>query len=84
MDAQTHLPLRRTFQWRDPLYKDKNDESEEYDDYHAVAGVATPFTITRFHNGDMTNQRFLYRAAYNSGLPDSMFDPDATAGRIKK
>ena len=24
MDAQTHLPLRRSFQWRDPVYKDKN------------------------------------------------------------
>ena len=23
-DTQTHLPLRRTFEWRDPLYKDKN------------------------------------------------------------
>src|SRR5664279_5942664 len=23
MDAESHLPVRRTFQWRDPLYKDK-------------------------------------------------------------
>ena len=34
MDVQTHLPLRRSFQWRDPLYKDKNTDAEEYDDYH--------------------------------------------------
>jgi len=84
MDAQTHLPLRRTFQWRDPLYKDKNEEAEEYDDYHAVNGIPTAFTITRFHNGDMTGQRYLYRAAYNSNLPDSMFDVDATTTKIKK
>jgi hypothetical protein len=84
MDAQTHLPLRRTFQWRDPLYKDKNEEAEEYDDYHVVSGIPTPFTTTRFHNGDMTNQRYLYRAAYNSNLPDSSFDPDAAAQKIKK
>ena len=33
MDAQTHLPLRRVFQWRDPVYKDKNTDAEEYDNY---------------------------------------------------
>lgn len=84
MDAQTHLPLRRKFKWRDPVYKDLNEEAEEYDDYHMVDGIATAFTLTRLHNGDMTNQRYLYRAAYNSNLPDSMFDVDATAATIKK
>jgi hypothetical protein len=84
MGTQDHLPLRRSFQWRDPLYKDKNEDSEEYDDYHPVDGIPTPFTITRFHNGDMTNQRFLYRASYNSGLEASLFDPDAAAQKIKK
>ncbi len=86
MDAQTHLPLRRSFQWRDPLYRDKNEEAEEYDDYHAVDGIPTAFTITRFHNGDMTNQRYLYRdkSAYNTNLADSMFDVDAANARIKK
>lgn len=84
MDAQTHLPLRRVFQWRDPLYKDKNEEADEYDDYHNVDGIATPFTMTRFHNGDMTNQRYLYRAAYNTNLADDMFDVDAAAKKIKK
>src|SRR5258708_18396056 len=39
MDVQTHLPLRRTFQWRDPLYKDKNVDAEEYADYHTVDGL---------------------------------------------
>jgi hypothetical protein len=84
MDAQTHLPLRRSFHWRDPLYKDRNEDAEEYDDYHTVEGIPTAFTITRFHNGDMTNQRYLYRADYNTNFPDSMFDVDATAAKIKK
>jgi len=84
MDAQTHLPLRRTFKWRDPLYKDLNEEKEEYDDYHMVDGIATPYTTTRFHNDDMTNQRYLFKAAYNTSLPDSMFDVDAAAAKIKK
>ncbi|WP_216841037.1 hypothetical protein [Acidobacterium sp. S8] len=84
MDAQTHLPLRRTYQWRDPLYKDKNEEVEEYDDYHTIDGIPTPFGMTRFHNGDMTNQRFVYKAAYNVPLPPNAFDVDATAAKIKK
>jgi len=84
MDADTHLPLSRTFQWRDPLYKDKNTEREEYDDYHTIQGVPTPFTVTRFHNGDMTSQRFLYKAAYNVTLPPDGFDIDAAAARVKK
>jgi len=85
-DAQTHLPIRRTFQWRDPLYKDKNTEAEEYDDYHVVDGIPTAYTITRFHNGDMTNQRYLYRdkTAYNTNFPADFFDVDATAAKIKK
>jgi hypothetical protein len=32
----------------------------------------------------MTNQRYLYRAAYNSNFPDSLFDVDATVAKIKK
>jgi hypothetical protein len=84
MDSQTHLPLRRSFKWRDPLYKDLNEEKEEYDDYHLLDGIQTAFTITRFHNDDMTNQRYLFKAAYNSNLPDSMFDVDEAAVKIKK
>jgi hypothetical protein len=83
-DAETHLPLRRTWQWRDPLYKDKNTDAEEYDDYHLIEGFPTAFTITRYHNGDMTNQRFLSHAAYNIPLTPDMFNPDQAAAKIKK
>lgn len=84
MDADTHLPLRRTFQWRDPVYKDKNEEVEEYDDYHTIDGIPTPFTITRFHNGDETNQRYVYKAAYNVPLPPDGFNVDGLASKIRK
>ena len=53
MDVQTHLPLSRSFQWRDPLYKDKNTDVEEYADYHDVDGFPTAFSITRVHNDEM-------------------------------
>jgi hypothetical protein len=84
MDSQTHLPLRRTFQWRDPVYKDKNEDAEEYDNYRDVDGFPTPFNVTRFKNGDMVNQRFLFRAHYNQPLPSAAFDVDATASHIVK
>ena len=84
LDAGTHLPVRRSFEWRDPVYKDKNDEAEEYDDYHTFHGVSTPFNVTRFHNGDMTNQRFLYSVVYGGDVPASLFDVDAAANKLKK
>jgi hypothetical protein len=84
MDAETHLPLRRTFEWRDPVYKDRNEDVEQYDDYHVIDGIPTPFSITRFHNGDETNERYIYKAAYNVPLPPNAFDVDATAAKIKK
>ncbi len=40
----------------------------------------TPFSITRFFNGDMSNQRFLNPVTYNQGLPDSKFDAHVTNG----
>ena len=39
MDIQTHLPLQRSFEWRDPVYHDKNTDTEEYDDYHTIDGL---------------------------------------------
>jgi hypothetical protein len=83
-DAQTHLPLRRSFQWRDPVYKDKNEDAEEYDNYRPVDGFQTPFNITRFKNGDMINQRFLFKANYNQTLPADEFSPEAAAAKIVK
>jgi hypothetical protein len=84
MDAETHLPLRRTYYWRDPTYHDKNEEVEEYDDYHNVQGLPTPFAITRLHNGDMTQQRFVFKAAYDVPLPPDTFNADAALSKVKK
>jgi hypothetical protein len=33
----------------------------------------TSFSITRFLNGDMSNQRFLNTVKYNTNISDSMF-----------
>jgi hypothetical protein len=84
MDKQTHLPLRRTFEWRDPVYKDKNLDAEEYDDYHTLDGFPTAFTITRFKNDDMISQRFLTHATYNQDLGTDFWSVDAADRRVKK
>ncbi|MGP8250593.1 MAG: hypothetical protein ACLQHF_01065 [Terracidiphilus sp.] len=84
MDVSTHLPLRREFQWRDPLYHDKNTDAEEYDDYHTIEGFPTAFTITRFKNGDMSRQYFATGAKYNETLPADFWDVDAADAKIKK
>jgi len=84
MDMQTHLPLRRTFQWRDPLYKDKDLDAEEYDDYHTIDGFPTPFTLTRFKNDDMIQQQFLDHVSYNQPLAPDFWNADAAEHRIKK
>lgn len=75
LEAGTHLPLSLTYQWRDPLYKDLNTEVEQFDDFHEVQGIQTPYTITRLHNGDMVAQRFVTKVTYNLNLPEDLFDP---------
>jgi len=82
MDVQTHLPLERTFQWRDPTYHDKNTDTEEYDDYHLINGFQTPFTITRLKNGDTVRQFYISRVFFNQNLPETFWDPDAEAKKI--
>jgi hypothetical protein len=84
MDAQTHLPLRRVFEWRDPEYHDKNSDAEEYDDYHNVDGLPTPFTISRFKNDEAVRQYYVVKVSYNLTLPADFWDVDAAARRIKK
>jgi hypothetical protein len=83
-DVQTHLPLRRSFEWRDPVYKDMNLDAEEYDNYHTIEGLPTPFTITLYKNGDITRQYFLVHVTYNENLPTDFWSVDAAVGRIKK
>jgi hypothetical protein len=84
MDVQTHLPLRRTFEWRDPVFKDKNLDVEEYDDYHTFDGIPTPFTITRLKNDEIVRQYFVDHASYNQQLPPDFWSVDAAERRIKK
>ena len=84
MDVDTHLPLNRSFQWRDPEYKDKNTDMEEYDDYHTIDGLPTPLSITRYKNGEMVRQYYVRKVEFNQTLPADFWDVDAAANRVKK
>jgi hypothetical protein len=84
MDIQSHLPLQRSYQYRDPEYHDKNTDTEEYAGYRAVDGIQTPFTITRMKNEDMQRQFFVTEVKYNQDLGADFWDPNLSAKKIVK
>ena len=75
LDVTTHLPLARTFEWRNTTFKDHDEDREEYDDYHVFNDLPTALTLTRYRNGDMVSQRFLTKVEYNVAVPPETFDP---------
>ena len=83
-DTQTHLPLSRTFQYRDPEFKDKDTDREEYADYHTIEGFPTAFSITRMKNDEMLRQIYIDKVHYNGDLPAGLWDVNAVARKIKK
>lgn len=64
VEVETHLPIRRTFKVRNPRYKDFDEDSEEYSDWHAESGTPVPYATTRFFNGDMASQRFVTKIQF--------------------
>jgi hypothetical protein len=76
-DVDTHLPLKKSYSWRDPVDKQRDEEEEIYDNYKPVQGVMTPYSFTRYYNGDMQSQRFINSVQFNQGLDPAMFDPNS-------
>jgi len=76
-DSDTHLPVKKSFTWRDPVDKQKNLEEEVYENYRSVSGVMAPFNVTRYFNGDMASQRFMNSITLNQDLDQAMFDPNS-------
>jgi hypothetical protein len=81
LDKADHLPVKKTFTWRDATDKQRNVEDEVYDNYREIQGIPTPHTITRFYNGDMASQRFLTSVTYNQGISDSQFQAQVGTGQ---
>ena len=78
IDTNLHLPVKKVFTWRDPEDNLRNTEEEVYDAYRPTQGIMTPYSISRFYNGEMSNQRFLNTVTYNNSLADSMFEAKTT------
>lgn len=78
LDQNTHYPVKISYSWRDPKDKQKNVEDEVYDSYKLVQGIWTPHSITRYFNGETSQQRFINTASYNLKLADSMFEASVT------
>jgi hypothetical protein len=76
-DIDTHLPIKKSYSWRDPADKERDVEEETYDGYRLVQGVMTPFGFTRYFNGDMQTERFITSASYSQDLNQAMFDPNS-------
>lgn len=83
-DLDTHLPLKKSYKWRDPVDKELNIEEETYDNYRPVQGIMTPYGFTRYFNGDMQNERFLNSVTYNQPLNQAMFDAFSHYNPIKE
>ena len=78
VDMNTHYPVKISYSWRDPKDKQKNVEEEVYDNYKLEQAIWTPHSITRYFNGETSQQRFVNAAVYNQKLPDEMFEAAVT------
>ena len=73
IDPRTHLPLKKTYSWRDPLDRQFDEESEVWGNYRMVQGINTPYSTVRYLNGEMSGQRFINNVSYNNGFDPAMF-----------
>lgn len=82
-DVDTHLPVKKSFEWRDPVDRQKNLEEEVYENYRKVSDIMAPYNVTRYFNGDMASQRFLNSVTINQSLDPAMFDPNSGYNPMK-
>ena len=61
-------------------FKDYDVDREEYDNYQVRDGVMTPFTVTRYKNGDMVGQRFIVDIRYNTDAGSRAVQSGCAAG----
>jgi hypothetical protein len=78
LELNSHYPIKISYAWRDPKDKQRNVEEEVYDNYKLVQGIWTAHSITRYYNGETSQQRFITAAVYNQKLSDSMFEAAVT------
>ena len=83
-ERETHLPLRKTVQTRDPKTRNVTEEIELFSNYHPITGIQTPFQIERDRNGQKIYQIFFDKCEYNTGLSASLFTKESLDERWEK
>jgi hypothetical protein len=78
MDQNSHLPIKKTFTYRSPLDRQKDEEGEIYGNWRMEGALNTPHSVVRTHNGEYTNQRFIKTVTYNVPAADSLFTAKPT------
>jgi len=84
VDPKTHLPVKKMFIMRDPVYKDRDEEVELYDNWKVIQGVNTPFSILAMHNGQIVRQQYLITISYNNNTPGQYFTPVLIKHEVEK
>jgi hypothetical protein len=74
IDSTTRLPVKVSYSWRDPVDRQFDDESTIFSNYKLVQGVQTPYSTVRNLNGEMSNQRFITSATYNTNMSPTLFE----------
>ena len=74
IDATTRLPVKVSYNWRDPADRQFDDGSTVFSNYKLVQGVETPFSVVQFRNDEMSAQRFITNANYNTALAPTLFE----------
>jgi hypothetical protein len=69
----THLPIRKVVETRNPRTRFKTTEIEYYSNFHPIDGIQTPFQITRERNGAKVYQVFFDVCHYNTSVADALF-----------
>ena len=74
LDQNSHLPLERSFEWRNEQFKDHDVEEEVYGDWREFQGVMTPMNMTEYRNGDIAAQTFYTKVRFNDAMSDDLWD----------
>ena len=73
IDPRSHLPLKKTYSWRDPIDRQFDEEAEIFGNFRMVQGINTAYSTVRMTNGEMSGQRFINNVSYNTGLDPTLF-----------
>ena len=84
VSSDSHLPLKLSYQVRDPDYRELDTESVVFDNYRPEQGIQTAHSVTFYHNDDISGQRFINSVRYNTGLADSLFTATVTTPPLPK